>query len=184
MTENCSSGVSMQFRLSRIGTAAVTLGMMIGKKRVVSTTRCVDAISKKARKMEFAGIIMRHDARIFMVQPTGSSGYGIPKGQVEEGETLEEAARREFREETGLEVSGPVKYLEGSGDVKGGKKVHAFVYEGDGSEKFKSSNLITSSFRFGQPENAGGRYLTLEEATSLTHKNQRKLLDLYIASLS
>ena len=86
-------------------------------------------------------------------QPTGSKGWGIPKGGVEPGEDLEEAARREFFEETGVELLGcrncqsdvtdvsltnscctcssgrvPLyaKYLNGSGDdIRGGKKIHA-----------------------------------------------------------
>jgi 8-oxo-dGTP pyrophosphatase MutT (NUDIX family) len=37
-------------------------------------------------------------------QPTGSRGWGIPKGGVEAGETLEAAARREFFEETGISL--------------------------------------------------------------------------------
>jgi len=139
--------------------------------------------SKRTNNPDVAGIIMRHGHHIFMVQPTGSTGYGIPKGHVEEGETLQEAARREFREETGMEVTSDLSYLEGSGQIKGGKKIHAFVCEGDGSEKFISSNLITSRFRFGQPENSGGRYVSYDEAGKLVHKNQKKLLDLYIASL-
>ena len=97
---------------------------------------------------------------------------------------MEAAARREFREETGIEIFGPLQYLKGSGELKGGKKIHAFVYKGKGTEKFISSNLITSSFRFGQPENIGGRYFPLEDALEVVHKNQRKLLDLYAQSLS
>lgn len=154
---------------------------MQSKKREIPNT---GPESKKAKNVDVAGILMYHEDKIFMIQPTGSSGYGIPKGQVEEGETLEQAARREFHEETGMQLptSFVLEYLKGSGDIKGGKKIHTFMHEGDGTEKFISSNLITSSFRFGQPENSGGRYLTLEEASLLVHKNQKKLLDLYIAS--
>ena len=117
-------------------------------------------------------------------QPTGSKGYGIPKGQVEEGESLEVAARREFLEETGIAIDSPIEYLPGSGDINGGKKIHAFVSKGDGSERFISSNLITSRFRFGLPENAGGRYFSVQDAAGVVHKNQQKLLSLYVESLS
>ena len=36
----------------------------------------------------------------------GDSGFGVPGGAVEEGESLEEAAVREVEEETGLRVTG------------------------------------------------------------------------------
>jgi 8-oxo-dGTP pyrophosphatase MutT (NUDIX family) len=117
-----------------------------------------------------------------MVQPTGSHGWGIPKGGVEPGESLETAARREFIEETGitLDPARPLKFLRGSGDaIKGGKKIHAFLYEGEGSEVYLGSNIIESGFRAGQPENCAGRFMTIEEAKRCVHKNQLKLIELY-----
>jgi len=51
--------------------------------------------------------------------------FGIPKGLVEPGESLEEAARRETEEETGLRVI--VGAGLGSVRQKSGKIVHAFL---------------------------------------------------------
>lgn len=63
-----------------------------------------DAAKAECHAGQCAGIILKHQHSIFMVQPTGSSGWGIPKGGVEVGETLEDAARREFLEETGISL--------------------------------------------------------------------------------
>ena len=71
-------------------------------------------------------------------------------------------------------------FLPGSDEIKGGKKIHTFLYCGNGDEKFISSNLITTPFRFGLPENSGGKYVSLDKL-DVIHKNQRKLFELYKA---
>lgn len=128
-----------------------------------------------------AGIILAHQDKIFYVRPTGSSGWGIPKGGVEPGESLIQAAIREFEEETGIEVKAPkeLQYLEGSGDIRNGKPINAFIMQGDGTERFVSSNLIASGFRRGLPENQEGQWFTLDAAITKCHKNQLALLRLY-----
>jgi len=50
---------------------------------------------------------------------------GFPKGHVDEGESLEEAAIRETKEEVGI-VPDIINYL-GSVRTKKGKKVHAYL---------------------------------------------------------
>ena len=51
--------------------------------------------------------------------------FGIPKGLVETGESLEDAAQRETHEETGLRVI--IRAALGSVRQKSGKIVHAFL---------------------------------------------------------
>jgi ADP-ribose pyrophosphatase YjhB (NUDIX family) len=54
-----------------------------------------------------AGLAIVYDHRILLVHPTNASwynSYGIPKGGVEEGETYLDAAIRETREETGINI--------------------------------------------------------------------------------
>ena len=74
---------------------------------------------------------------IFLAHPGGpffanreEDVWSVPKGVPNEGETLMEAAEREFYEEVGLKPRGP--YLElGNVTQKGGKVVHAWAFEGD-----------------------------------------------------
>jgi 8-oxo-dGTP pyrophosphatase MutT (NUDIX family) len=48
------------------------------------------------------GVVLGDHGTIALVCRTGGKGWTFPKGHIEEGETDEEAARREIQEETGL----------------------------------------------------------------------------------
>jgi predicted NUDIX family NTP pyrophosphohydrolase len=82
-----------------------------------------------------AGILLyRHAAdgiEVLLVHPSGDYNRGkpwsIPKGLPDEGESLEETARRETREEAGVDVDCPLVLL---GDIvykKNGKRVYCFT---------------------------------------------------------
>ena len=107
-----------------------------------------------------AGMILAHKNKIFLVQPTGQKGYGIPKGAIDENETEIQAAWREMYEETGIELEltnlndeknvdqnnnkAYIIYLKGSRDVKGkgAKKIAAFIVNSiDGNENYICSNV-------------------------------------------
>ncbi|MBX4212361.1 NUDIX domain-containing protein [Candidatus Pacearchaeota archaeon] len=96
-----------------------------------------------------AGLLMyrfKKNLEVFLVHPGGpffknkdEGIWGIPKGEVEQGEELIEAAEREFKEETGIDPVG--KYLSlGEIKQKGGKIVHAWAFDGDWT------GLLTSTY--------------------------------------
>ena len=78
-----------------------------------------------------------HGVEVFLVHPGGpfwakkdDGAWSIPKGEFADGENALEAAKREFREETGYQIIGHFEPLE---PVKqpGGKMVHAWCIEAD-----------------------------------------------------
>jgi predicted NUDIX family NTP pyrophosphohydrolase len=68
---------------------------------------------------------------VLLVHPAGNynrrAPWGIPKGAPDPGEELEAAARRETREETGLDITGPLVDLGHVDYTRSKKRVHAFA---------------------------------------------------------
>jgi predicted NUDIX family NTP pyrophosphohydrolase len=65
--------------------------------------------------------------------------WSIVKGEVEEGEDLLQAAKREFHEETGQEINGEFLSL---GEVKtSGKTIYAWAVEAEPSTKITSNTF-------------------------------------------
>jgi predicted NUDIX family NTP pyrophosphohydrolase len=114
------------------------------------------------RSKTSAGLLMYRlrdgQLEVFLAHPGGplfakkDDGYwSIPKGEIESGEDLLAAARREFREETGLEPQGEFVAL-GSIRQKGGKTVHAWAFPGDTAE---SRPLRSNLFQLEWPPGSG-----------------------------
>jgi predicted NUDIX family NTP pyrophosphohydrolase len=109
-----------------------------------------------------AGLLMYRKTgdslEVFLVHPGGpffarkdAGVWTIPKGEPEPGETPEDAARREFREETGLQPAGPFLPL-GSIRQSGGKTVHPWAFEGDWKEE---DGIICNQFEMIWPPRSG-----------------------------
>ena len=79
--------------------------------------------------------------------------WTVPKGEPDPDEPLIDAARREFREETGL-PSPDGEWLEiGSIVQKGGKVVHAWAVEGD----LRPEDVASETFELEWPPGSGRR---------------------------
>lgn len=126
---------------------------------------------------------------VFLVHPGGPfwakkdlGVWSIPKGEMDEGEELLEAARREFEEETGFRPEGIFRELTPVRQ-RSGKIVHAWAVEGNCDPTAIRSNTITIEWppRSGRqleiPEVDRGGWFAIENAKEKILEGQRGLLD-------
>jgi predicted NUDIX family NTP pyrophosphohydrolase len=133
---------------------------------------------------------------VLLVHPGGPfwrkrdlGAWSIPKGEVNAGEELEAAARREFQEELGSRLDAPLEPL-GRVRQRGGKIVEAFAAEGD----FEVAGVKSISFEMEWPPRSGRRasfpevdraeWFTLAGAREQILEGQAPLLDILAERLS
>ena len=108
--------------------------------------------------------------------------WSIPKGEIDAGEDPEQAARREFLEETGVALEGALLAL-GEFRQPGGKRVLAFALEGACDASRVRSNPCRIEWPPGTgrtivvPEVDRAAWFPLAEAASKIHKGQRGALE-------
>jgi 8-oxo-dGTP pyrophosphatase MutT (NUDIX family) len=97
------------------------------------------------REVSAGGVVYRRaDGKIEVVLASrrtrrGDLAWGLAKGGIERGETREEAALREVREETGLDATieadlGDTRYIYVWEDVRIRKRVHFFLMRCTGGD--------------------------------------------------
>lgn len=107
---------------------------------------------------------------VLLIHPSGTynrkAPWGIPKGHPDEGETMEEAARRETLEEAGVKA-GPLVDLGHIDYAKSRKRVHCFAGEApaDAAPHCASWEVDRAEF------------VPLEKARTLMHPDQAPFLD-------
>jgi 8-oxo-(d)GTP phosphatase len=149
------------------------------------------AAKKKARKSAFrtlrefsaGGLIWRptqHDgkAEVVLVRPAGKDTWVLPKGGLEKKETVEEAAMRECREETGFNVSieqalGEVAYFYARRESP-----NAPLYRIFKRVKFYLMRHLGGDASQHDDEIADVRWFGIDDALrKASHRNERELID-------
>lgn len=72
-------------------------------------------------------VLLVKEGRVLLIRHTYRSGWHLPGGGIQRGETVEMAARREVREETGAEM-GKVKLLGIFSDLEGRSSGHNILF--------------------------------------------------------
>ena len=133
---------------------------------------------------------------VLLVHPGGpfwakkdDGAWFIPKGEVEAGEEPLAAARREFREELGIEPPPGEPRELGSVKNKGGKTIDAWAVPGDVALDGFHSNTFSIEWppRSGKtrefPEVDRAQYYGIEAATQKMHPAEQPLLQRLLALL-
>ena len=140
-----------------------------------------------------AGILLYrkgpHGLEVLLVHPGGpywqkrdAGAWQIPKGKIDEGESILAAALREFEEELGVAPRGEATPL-GRIRQAAGKWVDSFAIEGD----LDADAIVSTAFEMEWPPKSGvmqsfpeidrARWFTLREAHDKMLVSQRPLLD-------
>lgn len=128
------------------------------------------------RELSAGGVVLRGD-EVIVIVPTrrGAQGQrvlGLPKGHIDPGESAEQAATREVREEAGVEA----ELIEKLGDVR-------YFYQRDGRRIFKLVHFFLFAYRSGDvadhdDEVEEARWMPLREAIeAVTYRGEREMLE-------
>ncbi len=132
---------------------------------------------KYGRQVSAGGVLFRmgeSGCEVAVIRLKGGKVLALPKGLVDEGESPEEAALREVREETGMEgeMVAPLGYI----------RYYYYAKEED-TRYFKLVHFFLLRWRGGSEEDhdwevEGVEWLPLEEAlTALSYKGEREVLE-------
>jgi predicted NUDIX family NTP pyrophosphohydrolase len=131
---------------------------------------------------------------VFLVHPGGpfwakkdEGSWSIPKGEIEEGEESLEAAKREFREETGVAAEGEFQPLKPVRQ-KSGKTVYAWAVRFDLDATSIKSNVFSMEWppKSGEwkefPEIDRAEWFSVDQAKRKILKGQLGLLNQLVGS--
>ena len=135
------------------------------------------------RELSAGGVVVR-SGEVIVIVPTrrGAQGQrvlGLPKGHVDPGETIEQAAAREVREEAGVEA----ELVEKLGDVR-------YFYQRDGQRIFKMVRFYLFDYRSGTLEDHDdeveeARWMPLQEAArALSYRGEREMVQRALSAIS
>jgi 8-oxo-dGTP pyrophosphatase MutT (NUDIX family) len=130
------------------------------------------------QETSYGGVVVRGD-EVLVITPTGRTVTGLPKGGMEAGETPEQTAAREVREETGVvaavrEPLGDVRYTYRRGGRRVRKTVHFFLCD-----------YVEGSTDDHDHEVDEARWIAISGARdALTYPGERALIDRLLSKMA
>ena len=123
------------------------------------------------RETSYGGVVVRGD-EVLVITPAGKRVTALPKGGATPGESGEQSAAREVREETGVtatvrEPLGDVRYWYRRGGVRVAKTVHFFLCDYVAGDTADHDHEVDEA-----------RWMPLAEAaTALSYPGERALIE-------
>jgi|694.fasta_scaffold143430_4 8-oxo-dGTP pyrophosphatase MutT (NUDIX family) len=113
---------------------------ILSQESILADEESFNVIRHRKRKIRSGTIILNFKTRkVLLIQSYGSF-WGLPKGHIEENETIEQCAIRETFEETGITLTS--KDLRRSYTVYNGDGIYFIV---DGTDKEFDTNQLNSN---------------------------------------
>ncbi|HEY0512547.1 MAG TPA: NUDIX hydrolase [Thermoanaerobaculia bacterium] len=121
-----------------------------------------------------AGGLVVHESRILLISTQAGRRWQLPKGHIEQGETPEQAAVREVREETGVtsRVVAPLPGVEYWFVERGTHRVHKQV------DYFLMGYISGDTADFDAREVSGAEWFSWDEGIAkLSFENERRVVE-------
>jgi 8-oxo-dGTP pyrophosphatase MutT (NUDIX family) len=119
-----------------------------------------------------AAVVIRQDDRFLLVHEKEQRFWNWPQGRVEEGETPEQAAVREAREETGLEIALERRLAVLEDTFPDTKEIHVYL-----------GTVVAGQLDLPEDEILDARYFTAGELESLKEHLAGEWIGRTIASI-
>lgn len=133
-------------------------------------------------KVSCGVVIINENGKFLICHPTGGGVWSLPKGIMDENETPEQAAKREVKEETGIDLSNAVLKDMGEHSFRPGKNIHLFMTKITGSSNLK---LVCTSYfdnweGISTPEVDNFKWVNWSELGQKLHAVQFQIITQYI----
>jgi 8-oxo-dGTP pyrophosphatase MutT (NUDIX family) len=132
-------------------------------------------VTEAREKTSAGGVVIRREGgpQVCLIRPVGRRVWGLPKGGVENGETLAQTAVREVAEETGIDgvvddTLGSIDYSFYSRELNNRihKTVHYYLMHATGGDTADHDHEVSEA-----------RWVGLREALRLmTYPNEREMV--------
>lgn len=126
--------------------------------------------------------IFNPDGKILICHPTGNkkdNGWSIPKGKPNKDEALIDAAIRETREETGLDLSDKasgIRFVSEAIYKSNKKRLMAFIFRSDSQFEVSDLKCLSCTDNTDVPEIDKFDFVSTKEAMTRLHESQVRVL--------
>ena len=168
-------------QLGMIPAPAVLRRRRPGRTPILMRKKPLDFSTRKDLPISCGTLVINRNGEVLLCHVTGHDLWDLPKGMQEAGEPAVKTARRELREETGLEFAQDMFMEIGCFDFRPDKRLHLFKVHAPPELAGTDSLVCASHFihpvtKKPTPEMDGFRWAGREEVKDLCGPNMQRVL--------